>query len=73
MYILNVDISFFPLFISTNVLPVIDNINMEGTLSHILDIGSKSDFIAENAFFFLLNIILFIILNCENLNLYQNY
>ena len=46
---------------SLNVLPVVDDIHMKGTVSQIIDIGSRFDFITKNGklfFFFFLAFIL---------------
>ena len=46
-YFLNVDISIVPVWISMNLLPVINKIHIEATLSLIFDIGSRFDFIKK--------------------------
>ena len=48
IYVLNVDISIVPVLISMKCLPVINNINMKGTVSQILFICSRFDFITKN-------------------------
>ena len=58
---MNVNISLIPRWISKILLPVVDNTQMEGTVSQILYIGPSFDFMIQNGKLFVIAFLTFIV------------
>ena len=63
---MNVNISLTPLWISVNVLPVVDNTHMHRNLSQTFDIAPRFDFMIKNGKLFV--IIFFLVLHFISLH-----